>query len=48
MNKKTTVGILGGGQLGMMLCQEAKEIGIETNIYCPDKDSPAKLHSDYY
>ena len=48
MNKKTTVGILGGGQLGMMLCQESKEIGIETNIYCPDKDSPAKLHSDYF
>jgi len=48
MSKKTTVGILGGGQLGMMLCQESKEIDIETNIYCPDKDSPAKIYSNYF
>jgi 5-(carboxyamino)imidazole ribonucleotide synthase len=48
MSKKTTVGILGGGQLGMMLCQASKEIGIETNIYCPDADSPAQLHSNYF
>ena len=43
MNRELSIGILGGGQLGMMLCQASKEIGINTHIYCPDEDSPAKL-----
>ena len=42
MNKELSIGILGGGQLGMMLCQASKEIGINSHIYCPDEDTPAK------
>ncbi|MED5484183.1 MAG: 5-(carboxyamino)imidazole ribonucleotide synthase [Pseudomonadota bacterium] len=46
MNKNISVGILGGGQLGMMLCQASGNINIKTHIYCPDSDSPAQLYSD--
>ena len=46
MNKNISVGILGGGQLGMMLCQASSNINIKTHIYCPDRDSPAQLYSD--
>ena len=31
---KPIIGILGGGQLGMMLCDSAKEIDIETHVFC--------------
>ena len=48
MNKELSIGILGGGQLGMMLCQASKEIGINTHIYCPDEDSPAKHYSNKF
>ena len=48
MNKELSIGILGGGQLGMMLCQASKEIGVNTHIYCPDKDSPAKHYSNKF
>jgi 5-(carboxyamino)imidazole ribonucleotide synthase len=37
----TTVGILGGGQLGRMLSLAASHLGMKTHIYCPDVDSPA-------
>ena len=46
MNKNISIGILGGGQLGMMLCQASSDINIKTHIYCPDNDSPAQLYSD--
>ena len=46
MNKNISVGVLGGGQLGMMLCQASRNINIKTHIYCPDSDSPAQLYSD--
>ena len=46
MNKNISVGVLGGGQLGMMLCQASRNINIKTHIYCPDRDSPAQLYSD--
>ncbi|MFL2815750.1 MAG: 5-(carboxyamino)imidazole ribonucleotide synthase [Alphaproteobacteria bacterium] len=48
MNKELSIGILGGGQLGMMLCQASKEIGINTHIYCSDEDSPAKHYSNKF
>lgn len=41
IHKKKTIGIFGGGQLGMLLAEAAKNIGFETNIYCPDHESPA-------
>ncbi len=36
-----TIGIIGGGQLGMMIAQAAKEIGAETIVLDPTSDSPA-------
>lgn len=40
------IGILGGGQLGLMLAQAAKELGFCCHIYCPDPDSPAFAVAD--
>ncbi len=37
----STIGILGGGQLGRMLSQAATRLGFKTHIYCPDEKSPA-------
>jgi len=37
----TTIGILGGGQLGRMLALAAARLGMKTHIYCPDPQSPA-------
>lgn len=37
----STIGILGGGQLGRMLALAAARLGVKTHIYCPDPDSPA-------
>ena len=45
---KPIIGILGGGQLGMMLCDSAKEIDIETHVFCPDDDCPSKGRSTYF
>jgi len=47
MDKK--VGILGGGQLGKMLCQEASKIGIRLNILEKDDTFPAYgICQDYH
>ena len=40
------LGILGGGQLGMMMCQEAKDLKISTFIFTDTEDSPATKFSD--
>jgi 5-(carboxyamino)imidazole ribonucleotide synthase len=37
----STIGILGGGQLGRMLALAAGRLGVKTHIYCPDPESPA-------
>ncbi len=37
----STIGILGGGQLGRLLALAAAKLGMRTHIYCPDPDSPA-------
>ena len=37
----STIGILGGGQLGRMLAMAAAELGFKTHIYCPEEDCPA-------
>jgi 5-(carboxyamino)imidazole ribonucleotide synthase len=36
-----TLGIIGGGQLGLMTALAAARLGIKCHIYCPDTDSPA-------
>ncbi len=37
----STIGILGGGQLGRMLAVAASGLGMKTHIFCPDPQSPA-------
>jgi 5-(carboxyamino)imidazole ribonucleotide synthase len=37
----STIGILGGGQLGRMLAQSASAMGLKCHIFAPEKDSPA-------
>ncbi len=37
----STIGILGGGQLGRMLALAAAELGLRAHIYAPEETSPA-------
>ncbi|MBX9726282.1 MAG: 5-(carboxyamino)imidazole ribonucleotide synthase, partial [Rickettsiales bacterium] len=37
----STIGIVGGGQLGRMLARAASRMGYRTHIYTTEKDSPA-------
>lgn len=37
-----TIGILGNGQLGRMLCLAAARLGYRTHVFGPDQDSPAE------
>lgn len=37
----STIGILGGGQLGRMLALAAARLGFRCHVYCPDQESPA-------
>lgn len=37
----STIGILGGGQLGRMLALAAAELGFDVHIFAPETDSPA-------
>jgi len=37
----STIGIIGGGQLGRMAAIAAARMGYHTHIYCPEQDSPA-------
>ncbi|MCP4934860.1 MAG: 5-(carboxyamino)imidazole ribonucleotide synthase [bacterium] len=41
LNPGSTIGILGGGQLGRMLAQAAARIGLHAHIYCPNPEAPA-------
>lgn len=42
----STIGIIGGGQLGRMTALAAANLGFKTHIYCPDADCPAGHVSD--
>jgi 5-(carboxyamino)imidazole ribonucleotide synthase len=42
------LGIIGGGQLGSMLCQAAKKLNIKTIIYSDDFESPAQNFCDEF
>jgi len=37
----STLGILGGGQLGRMIALAAAQLGLKTHVYAPDENSPA-------
>ena len=43
-----TIGILGGGQLGSLLCLSAKKLNIKTVIYSDDNDSPAQNYANEF
>tara|TARA_B100000424_G_C22885204_1_gene470992 strand:- start:89 stop:1135 length:1047 start_codon:yes stop_codon:yes gene_type:complete len=45
---EVTIGILGGGQLGSLLCLGAKKLNIKTVIYCDDKDAPAQIYANEF
>lgn len=38
----STIGIVGGGQLGRMFALAAAEMGYHTHVFCPEENSPAK------
>ena len=42
----STLGILGGGQLGRMFCIAARNMGYQLNVLDPDPDSPAGRIAD--
>lgn len=42
----STIGILGGGQLGRMLALAAAELGLRVHIYTPEETSPAAEVAD--
>ena len=46
--KKTNLGILGGGQLGCMLCMAAKKLDVYTIVWSDDPESPAKEFADEF
>ena len=46
LNPGSTIGILGGGQLGRMMSIAAAQLGYKCHIYCPDEDNPAKQVSE--
>ncbi len=37
----STIGILGGGQLGRMMALAAADMGLRCHVFCPDPQSPA-------
>jgi 5-(carboxyamino)imidazole ribonucleotide synthase len=46
--RPTTLGVLGGGQLGMMFVQVAQAMGYRTAVLDPDANSPAGLISHHH
>ncbi len=46
--KNKTIGILGGGQLGMMTAIAAERLGCQTILYCPKGDNPAEGNVNEY
>ena len=42
-----TIGILGNGQLGRMLCLAAARLGYRSHVYGPEPDSPAQQVATY-
>ena len=42
----STIGVVGGGQLGRMLVMAAKRLGYNTHVFTPDENSPAAQVSD--
>ncbi len=43
-----TLGIIGSGQLGSLLCQAAKKLNVKTIVISNDKEGPAQSYSDQF
>ena len=43
-----TLGIIGSGQLGSLLCQAAKKLDVKTIVISDDEQGPAKNFSDQF
>ena len=43
-----TLGIIGSGQLGMMLCQAAKKLNVKTVVISDDEEGPAQNYADQF
>ena len=43
-----TLGIIGSGQLGSLLCQAAKKLNIKTVIISDDEQGPAQNYADQF
>ena len=46
MDNKKTIAIIGGGQLGLMIAQEAHDLGAEVAVLDPSPDAPAFAVAD--
>ena len=46
--KSDTLGIIGGGQLGMFMCMAAKKIGAKTIVFSTERNFSAKSFCDRY
>ena len=45
---ESTLGIIGSGQLGSMLCQAAKKLNIRTVVISDDEQGPAQKYADQF
>ena len=43
-----TLGIIGSGQLGSLLCQAAKKLNIKTIVISDDENGPAQNYTDKF
>ena len=48
MSKSIRLGVIGGGQLGSLLCSAAKKLKIETVVLSDDKNGPAQNFCDHF
>ena len=48
MSKSIRLGVIGGGQLGSLLCSAAKKLKVETVVLSDDKDGPAQKFCDHF
>ena len=48
MSKSIRLGVIGGGQLGSLLCTAAKKLNVETTVLSDDKDGPAQKFCDHF
>ena len=44
----TTLGIIGSGQLGSMMCQAAKKLNVKTVVISDDEQGPAQNYCDQF